>query len=412
MPTVSSLADVEEYLDKYHRFKWSDYNLDRMVKFMDLLGNPQDSYKTIHVAGTSGKTSTSYFMASLLKEGGYKVGLTVSPHVNGINERLQINLSPVDQEEYVKSFNKFIKLTENFDVKSSWFEFITAFAFWYFAKEKVDYAVIEVGLGGFLDATNVINRADKICVVGDIGFDHTAVLGDSLSEIAFQKAGIAQLENTMITHKQPEEVMDVYKEICTIKKAALVIIDEPVIQNNNIPAYQQRNFNLALNTYNYLTGRDGIKPVTDQQIEKSINLQVPGRMEVMKYKGKTIIFDGAHNKQKMQTFVNSYKKLYSEQKPAILLAVKDGKDIKEIADSLKPLAGTIIATQYQEKQDYRVDSWPADEVARAFSKKVKVITEPDFKKAFNKLLSQNSDPVIVTGSFYLISKIKRETWLI
>ena len=129
MPTVNSLSEVEEYLEKYHRFKWVDYNLDRMVQLMDFLGNPQDSYKTIHVAGTSGKTSTSYFIAGLLKEAGYKVGLTVSPHVDGINERLQIDMRPIECKDYIKYVNKFIKLTDQSGIKSSWFEFITAFAF-------------------------------------------------------------------------------------------------------------------------------------------------------------------------------------------------------------------------------------------------------------------------------------------
>jgi dihydrofolate synthase/folylpolyglutamate synthase len=411
MPTVNSLAEVEEYLDKYHRFKWVDYNLDRMVQLMDFLGNPQDSYKTIHVAGTSGKTSTSYYIAGLLKEAGYKVGLTVSPHVNGINERMQIDLEPIDCDTYLPRFNDFIKLTDKSGVKSSWFEFITAFAFWYFAKEKVDYAVIEVGLGGFLDATNVINRADKVCVISDIGFDHMNILGNTLGEIAFQKAGIVQLENILITHKQREEVMEVYKEVCTTKKATLIVVDDPEIVKSEIPTYQQRNFNLAFKAYSYLTGRDGIKILDHQGLNITMHIQIPGRMEQLRYKGKTIIFDGAHNKQKMDTFVESYKKLYPKHRPAILLAVKDGKDVKEIASSLKPLASTIIATQYQENQDYRANSWPAKDVAMAFGGKVEVITEPDFKKAFRRLMLTDSDPVVVTGSFYLISKLKRELGL-
>ena len=412
MPTVNSLSEVEEYLEKYHRFKWVDYNLDRMVQLMDFLGNPQDSYKTIHVAGTSGKTSTSYFIAGLLKEAGYKVGLTVSPHVDGINERLQIDMRPIECKDYIKYVNKFIKLTDQSGIKSSWFEFITAFAFWYFAKEKVDYAVIEVGLGGFLDATNVIKREDKICVLSDIGFDHMAILGNTLSEIAFQKAGIVHQDNVLITHKQPEEVMDVYKEVCTLKKAFLLVVDDPKIQNNDFPIYQQRNFNLAYKAYSYLTGRDQIKILKKEQLNKVMSIHIPGRMEKLKHKGKTIIFDGAHNKQKMQTFVESFKKLYPDYKPAILLAVKDGKDIDQIANCLKPLAGLVITTQYHENQDYRADSWPAHEVSLAFEDKTKTIVEPDYKKAFQLLIESDSDPVIITGSFYLISKIKREMELL
>ena len=191
---------------------------------MDYLGNPQNQLKVIHVAGTSGKTSTSYYAAALLAATGKKVGLTVSPHIAEINERVQINLLPMPEAEFCKELSEFLALIETSQINPSWFEFLIAFDYWEFAKQAADYAVVEVGLGGLLDGTNVIDRADKVCIITDIGLDHVRVLGHSLPEIAAQKAGIIQPRNVVFSYSQAANITDIIKNQAEQMQAELHLI--------------------------------------------------------------------------------------------------------------------------------------------------------------------------------------------
>lgn len=407
MPQVTNLGEAEAYLSKFHAFSGAKYDLNKMRELMQLVGNPQKQLKIIHIAGTSGKTSTSYYTAALLKEAGCKVGLTVSPHVNGLNERLQISLKPASESDFIQAFNEFISQIDIQKIKPSWFELMIAFAYWYFKKQKVDYVVIETGLGGLLDATNIADNQDKLCVITDIGLDHTKILGTSLPEIARQKAGIVHRGNVLITHKQKPEIDVVFEDVCARQKAKLIHAEDLLKSDIKIPLYQQRNLNLALNAYDYIRERDNLKTLQAEQIKKVVMTQIPGRMEAHRLNGKTVIFDGAHNKQKMAAFIESYKDLYGAIKPNILLAVKEAENVPEIATLLNKFANEIIVTEYSDKQDTPVNSVTTKEIKRQFREPQKIVTEHDFSKAFNRLLKSDRDIVVVTGSLYLISKIKQ-----
>src|SRR5665213_595829 len=200
------------------------YNTDRIKMFMDYLGNPQDKLRVIHVAGTSGKTSTSYYVASLLQASGKKVGLTVSPHVDQVNDRLQINLVPLAEAEFCEVLVKFLEVVEKSGFDLTYFELLVALAYWEFERQKVDYAVVEVGLGGLLDGTNVVSSANKICVITDIGLDHITTLGDTLEKIATQKAGIIQEDNVVFAYAQVKEVNDVFITSTKAKHAKLHLL--------------------------------------------------------------------------------------------------------------------------------------------------------------------------------------------
>jgi dihydrofolate synthase/folylpolyglutamate synthase len=149
----------------------TSYTLDRMEQLMDYLGNPQNRLSVIHIAGTSGKTSTSYYIAALLHATGKTVGLSVSPHIDTIAERAQIDLRPLEESDYCEQLGIFLELIEKSGIQPSYFEVLVAFMYWLFDRRGVDYAVVEVGLGGLLDGTNVVDRSDKVCVITDIGFD-------------------------------------------------------------------------------------------------------------------------------------------------------------------------------------------------------------------------------------------------
>jgi dihydrofolate synthase/folylpolyglutamate synthase len=191
----TSIAEVEKALERLvmiaSKTTGRDITTARTLEIAGLVGNPQDHLRVIHLAGTSGKTSTSYYIAGLLKAGGMKVGLTVSPHVTAITERVQINNIPLSETEFCRYMSEFLPLvTADEERLPSYFEVMMVFALWVFDKSNVDYAVVETGLGGLHDSSNICRRTDKICIITDIGVDHTHVLGDTIEKIATHKAGI------------------------------------------------------------------------------------------------------------------------------------------------------------------------------------------------------------------------------
>src|SRR6185503_853071 len=271
-----------------------DYSLNRMRAFLDFLGDPQEKLRIVHVAGTSGKTSAAYFIRGLLQASGVRTGLTVSPHIVSVTERLQIDGAPVSDAAFVQYVTAFLPLVEQSGLRPSYFEIIIALAFWVFAREEIAIAVIETGLGGLLDATNTVRRADKVCVITDIGLDHTDILGETIPEIAAQKAGIIQQDNIVVVQDQSPEALDVITKTAAAKHAALHIAHAAT--NVQLPPFQQRNFGVALAAYAQL----GDPKRTQKQIDAVALQTPPGRLEVYEAAGKTVILDGAHNAQKLQ----------------------------------------------------------------------------------------------------------------
>ena len=200
-----------------------DKGLDRVRHLLKLLGNPQEKIKIIHIAGTSGKGSTAYILSNLIRSQNFKVGLTVSPHLLDIRERIQINNTLIDKKIFTKNLNDIAEKVKEIDTKKygqlTYFELLTVLAFYTFYKEEVDYAVVETGLGGLLDATNVVTSENKICVITKIGFDHTHILGKRLTDIALQKAGIIQKNNTVVVTWQRKEIEQLFKNVSENKNA-------------------------------------------------------------------------------------------------------------------------------------------------------------------------------------------------
>lgn len=388
------------------------YTLERIKKLMDYLGNPQERLKIVHVAGTSGKTSTCYYIAALLGQTGAKVGLTVSPHIEEVNERLQINLRPLAGKAYFKYFNQFMKLIETSGIKPTYFELLIAFAYWVFDKEGVDYAVVEVGLGGLLDGTNVIKRADKVCIITDIDLDHTEVLGQTVEEIAAQKAGIIRAHNTVFAYDQGDAIMQVIREVCEQEQAELHEV-WPLGANElprNLPLFQRRNWYLALSVYGFLARRDRLPQLNEVQLKASTEIYIPGRMEIIVHGGKTIILDGAHNAQKMEVLARSLKHAFPGQQVAVMLALKQGKNFKlrNHLESLLSLASYVIVTAFEGSQDMLHASIPPIKIAEYLDElgyeKWELID--DTAKAFAQLMKRPEPVLLVTGSFYLLDAVR------
>lgn len=387
------------------------YTLERMRKLMDVLGNPQNNYKVLHIAGTSGKTSTAYYTAAFLVQSGKKTGLAVSPHVDELNERVQIGLVPLPEKKFCSELSIFLRLVEKSGLHPTYFEVLTAFAFWEFNRQKCEYAVIEVGLGGLLDATNVISTKQKLNVITDIGIDHEQVLGKTLDRIAAQKAGIIQPYNTVVCYEQGAEVMDIIREVADQQQAELHEI-WPLGMNelpHQLPLFQRRNWYLAYSVFGIVAERDGLGAPSVSALEKTAETFIPARMEKRIIKNKTVIMDGAHNTQKLETLVASIRHDYPKKKMPVLISFVNTKQarISQCIQTLLPVCQQLIITSFHTAQNERVSVDPL-KIAEACEslgyEDYKVIDDPNF--AYKTLLSTSADVCLVTGSFYLLNHIR------
>lgn len=407
--TITTFSEAKDYLRQFYNHA-AEYKLDTITAFMKYLGNPQDKVNVIHVAGTSGKTSTCYYIAALMRAAGYTVGHTVSPHVDEINERVQINLQPLPEAVFCDALSEFSGYVAGFDQQLSYFEVMVALAYWYFAKVGVDYAVIEVGLGGRIDGTNVVSREDKVSVITNIGFDHTKILGNTLPEIAAEKAGIILRGNDVFTHAQAPEIIDVFQRVCRQKEARLHIIEE--LQDTSLaalPLFQQHNMGLAIAAAGEALARRH-RELKSEYIREAANTYVPARMETVRYQGKTIIVDGAHNGQKLRTLLESVKSRYPRQPLAALVAFVDGDEqrMHEGLTVLMKCVDALIITEFTSEQDVPKKSVPAENIA-AWCKQhgyAKTTVIPDPLEALNALTERPEAIVLVTGSFYLLNHIR------
>lgn len=381
-----------------------DITLERMYPLLKLIGDPHKKLRVIHVAGTSGKTSTCYYMRALLQASGKKTGLTVSPHIDGVNERVQIHGKPLTPTEFHGKLLQFLHSIENLSEPPSYFELMLAFALWVFDKEKVDYAIVETGMGGLFDASNVVTRPDKVCVITDIGFDHMNILGHTLPEISAQKAGIIHENNQVFIHQQSADILSIVQRRVDEKQATLKTLKNDCNNTPGIPHFQNHNWQLALATVNYIADRDDftIKPV------KPADINIPARMQIYSVNGVEILMDGAHNEQKTKAFVESFQNCYPRQTATVLLALKRGKEYRAVVDALKPIADEIIASTFYTSQDLPAKSQDPTVIADyCRNQEIKVVEEPNIQAALDKLLSNQNAHKVVTGSFYFIGQVRK-----
>ena len=408
MEKYNSFKEIDIYLELFKKTHIEKpYKLDRMYDLMKFLGNPEKKLRIIHVAGTSGKTSTSYYIASLLSLSGYKTGLSVSPHIDNISERLQIDLKNFNQTSYCKIFNEFNELISQFKSKINYYEFLVAMAYWYFDKQKVDYAIIEVGVGGLLDGTNIADNTNKICVITDIGIDHTKLLGNTIEEITKQKAGIIKAHNQVFTYSKIRTIDKIIKDIANSQHASVDFIkpnQKSILKLNNL---QSRNFELAKHVTNYILSNEGKAGLDASQIRQASQITIPGRLEIIKIRNKVIILDGAHNSQKIEGLVATIAKLYPSKSKKVLIALSTeikSKNI-DILKSINNLTPFLIITN--------LSTLSLEELSDKYSKYLdrlnfsEVSFVCDANNALKSLLNSDEDILIITGSFYLIKQLRK-----
>ena len=421
MPKLHNLAEATKallpFVQRVNTLLGSDTSLQRIAPLMTAAGNPHDKVKIIHIAGTSGKTSTAYFAAALLRTTGKHVGLTVSPHVDSVTERVQINGQPISEAEFCDELGQFLDIVATLDEQPSYFELLYSLSFWVFAKRGVDYAVVETGMGGSWDPTNIARQPDKVCVITDIGYDHMHILGNTLPEIAAQKAGIIHPGNQVFMYHQTGEIDAVFVARAAEQGASIHWTDEATERQRwqlpfaaDMADYQQRNWLLAELASSFVIERDGLLAPATEALAATQRLQVPGRMDHQEVEGKTIVMDGAHNAQKMAAFLDSFRHLHPDNRPPVLLALKEGKEPVEIATQMAELTDHLIITTFETSQDMPARSIDPETLAPLFRDAGvgTVETIPDQQAAYQALLTAAQPIGIVTGSFYLLSQL-RET---
>ena len=317
-------------LPAYQKIGKSAYktNLSNIVALSNHLGNPKDQFKTIHVAGTNGKGSSSHMVASILQEAGYSVGLYTSPHLKDFRERIRLNGKEVSKQYVIQ----FVKKHQSFFEKNqlSFFEMTVGMAFDYFAKKKVDIAIIEVGLGGRLDSTNIINP--EISLITNIGIDHTQFLGNTLQSIASEKAGIIKQHTPVVISETQKETENVFKEKAREENSEIIFADKTVkgvYKTDLLGEYQQKNIKGVVAVVQNLRGFK----ITENQTIKGLknvvkNTNLLGRWQVLSQNPLTVC-DTAHNKEGLllvleQLQNQKYKHLH------IVLGVVSDKDLHTI----------------------------------------------------------------------------------
>jgi dihydrofolate synthase / folylpolyglutamate synthase len=391
--------------------------LDNITRFLEYLGNPQKKLKTFHIAGSNGKGSTASFIASILMEFGYKVGLYTSPHFVRFNERIQINKLFIPDDylaKFVTDYNDYID--EN---KLTFFEVTTAIAFKYFHEQKTDYAVIETGLGGRLDATNVLNPLAAL--VTSISLEHTAILGSTIKEIAGEKAGIIKNNSQVFTGRLPVDAEMVIEDKCKETNSKLYKLEDYVnIKGNGLELYteeielddwsiplkgQYQKFNAALAglAISKVLLKDDLKIISRgiRNVVKNTNLQA--RFEYYSQK-PDIIFDSAHNPEGIENFVSEFKKETGKySKRVLLFGVMKDKSIKGMLSNLSSYFDEIHVTQVKIERSSKIEELECI----AGELKIEVIPEPDPAEFVKKFKEESPDScLVVLGSMYLVGEIK------
>jgi dihydrofolate synthase/folylpolyglutamate synthase len=387
--------------------------LERIALLLELLGNPQQQFPTIHVGGTSGKGSTATMTAAILQSTGLKTGLHTSPHLQILNERHQINGKIAPTSALLALFEEMQPLFEEADRllpfgKPSYFEAQFALSCLWFARQQVDVAVIEVGLGGRLDATNVIPA--QVAVITSIGLDHTEILGDTIAAIASDKAGIIKSGQTVITAATQDDARAIILERCQTVGASFNLIES--VYAGALPLHLDNDFQ-RINAACAIAAAQAFRTETDDDlvVQSLAQVRIPGRMEVVQH-APLIVLDGAHNPDKMRAAVAAIGRIHPPRRRIVVLAMKRGKDVANVLPHLLPLADGVVTTEFLVKGLWHpVASDELTQAVIAFDPTLTVWTEPDPLRAVDLALTiaEPVDLVWITGSLYLIGDV-RERW--
>jgi len=355
-------ADALEYI---HSVKWQSMKpgLDRTRELLAALGNPEKSLKFVHIAGTNGKGSTAACIASVLQAAGYKTGLYTSPYILRFNERMQVNGEHISDDELVQMTDLIRPFADAMTDTPTEFELITALAMKYFLSKNVDIVVLEVGMGGELDSTNVIETPEA-AVITLIGYDHVKELGPTLSDIARAKAGIIKDGGDVVIYGGPDEVESVFESVASehgtrlhrtdfsrilmqdFANLSVIKFDFAPYLGINLPlagAYQPKNAAVAITTLELLREK-GYKISDENIIDGLARVKWPGRFEILG-REPVFILDGAHNPQGVEATAESLRRHFGDKKIIFVVGVMADKDVDSMMSFIAPLAEAVIAVR-------------------------------------------------------------------
>jgi dihydrofolate synthase / folylpolyglutamate synthase len=393
------------------------YNLSNIKKLTGLSDNPHKKFKSIHIAGTNGKGSTASIIASILTESKYKVGLYTSPHITDFRERIRVNGKTISKEYVIDYTNRLYKDIEK--IKPSFFEVTTAMAFKYFADNKVDFAVIECGLGGRLDSTNILRPI--VSVITSISIDHTEYLGNTIKSISFEKAGIVKSNVPCVTGNLTEYQKTIIKKVCRTKNSELIDSNTITLKSRFIPdkgyavsflgeelilplsgKYQLYNLKTAFAVLFYLIGenvaetglsefKSGLAKIEENTGYKYRFLKVSDNPQ--------IVLDVSHNADGLSKLKESIK-LLKYRNLIIIFGMMFDKEIGKCINELEKLNGFMIFT----RPDYKRAGEPEDFV-KHLSRKSNYVIKENVQDSYNyaKTIARKDDLILITGSFFMIS---------
>lgn len=419
--------NYKEALDFIHStYKFgSKLGLQNIGKLLELLDNPQKRLKFVHVAGTNGKGSTTAYISSILMAAGYKVGIYTSPFIQRFTERIKINNIEIEQQKLAHITSKVkdaieMMIAEGFNHPTE-FEVVTAVALKYYYEEKCDIVVLEVGLGGRYDATNIID-SPEVAVITSISYDHMAILGDTLPKIAFEKAGIIKKGCDCVLYKQSQEVTKVIEDACKERDAKLTKVDFNKLSLGSFSMdgqhfsyghledlfisllgdHQLRNACTAIEVA-FILKQKGFK-INDEQIKEGLKAAIwIGRLELLS-KNPLFLVDGAHNEDGARTLMEAIKKYFPGHKVTFIMGVLKDKEYTKLIKLASEIADKFIAIAVPNSRTLK-----AEELFTEITKYCGNVTKSDtIKGAIELALSQRKDGELICafGSLYFIGEVR------
>ena len=415
--------NYKEALEYIHSVEWmgSRPGLSRTEELLSKLGNPEKGMKFIHVAGTNGKGSTCSMLNSILIEAGYKVGLYTSPYIVRFNERMQINGEPVSDDELAELVEMVKPVADGMEDKPTEFELITAVAFLYYKRNNCDIVVLEVGMGGRLDSTNVI-ESPVVSVITGVALDHTSVLGNTVGEIAFEKAGIIKNGRPVVYGGRDDEAFDVISakakecgsELVRTSLDALEIHKTGIdgtefgykyyidLKLSLLGTYQPENAATVLETVRLLNKYGFVISVS--HIQKGLeNARWRARFELLD-NNPAVIFDGSHNIQGVTAAAESIKSFFGGERVALLMGVLADKDYREMAEILSPVALQVFAVTPDSPRALSSDKLAATFESLGVPAKGYESVFDGVKAAYEYAKAQNM-PLVMLGSLYMYGEV-------
>jgi len=406
--------------------------LDRMRAFLAALGDPQEKYPIVHVGGTSGKGSTSTMIAAALSRAGHKTGLHTKPHLASVTERSRIDGVAIDEERFADVLMVLLDAIDKIahdHGRPSYYETLLAIAFVYFAQEAVDVAVIEVGIGGELDGTNVI-RAPRVSVITTIGLDHTETLGETLELIARDKAGIARPGVPLVSDVADPSARATIEARCAAVGAPFISVRDSVqIEERpgelygqsfgiitpvdrydlSLPilgGFQRRNAATAIRALEMLA--DDLRPSRAEIEDAFANLMIPGRMEYFP-SHPAVVFDIAHNPEKAQSLADALAATFPDRRFTFVMAVAESKDAGAVIAPFSALRGNFIFTSFETPGRTAVRPQRLASLAGDHGVWGRAINDPVEAFSIARRNADASDIIVVTGSTFVVAEL-RDWW--